>query len=50
MYEPHQIQQQDVLIHHPIIRCAYNDGVADNLVVSQVSTTTRRPYAITPRP
>tara|TARA_Y100001938_G_scaffold149271_1_gene235537 strand:- start:730 stop:1584 length:855 start_codon:yes stop_codon:yes gene_type:complete len=36
MYEPHQIQQQDVLIHHPIIRCAYNDGVADSLVVSQV--------------
>ncbi len=36
MYEPHQTQQQDVLIHHPIIRCSYNDGVADNLVVSQV--------------
>lgn len=36
MYDSHQTQHQDVLIHQPIIRCAYNDGVADSLVVSQV--------------
>lgn len=36
MYESHQTQHQDVLIHQPIIRCAYNDGMADNLVVNQV--------------
>ncbi|MBC9249125.1 hypothetical protein A9179_02425 [Pseudomonas alcaligenes] len=36
MYEPHQIQHQDVLIHYPILRCAYNDGMADRLVVNQV--------------
>ncbi len=36
MYEPHQIQHQDVLVHQPIARCAYNDGIADNLVVNQV--------------
>lgn len=36
MYEPHQIQHQDVLVHQPIARCTYNDGMADNLVVNQV--------------
>lgn len=36
MYEPHQTQHQDVLVHQPIARCAYNDGMADNLVVNQV--------------
>ena len=36
MYEPHQIQHQDVMIHQPIARCPYNNGMADNLVVNQV--------------
>lgn len=36
MYDSHQTQHQDVLIHQPIIRCAYNDGMADNLVINQV--------------
>ena len=36
MYEPHQTQHQDVVIHQPIVRCVYNDGVADRLVINQV--------------
>lgn len=36
MYEPHQTQDQDVVIHQPIVRCNYNDGMADGLVIGQV--------------